>query len=114
MPGQPGHAQELGARPPPAHRGSANAAAGCRQAPQSGIGSRGWASAHYGSYFGPLSFECVVSPDGKSTRVTVDCPGSRNVVQNKIPRTLDNAVDSAASLYMDIINLFLRILGRRR
>lgn len=36
---------------------------------------------------------------------------------NKIPKTLDNAVDSAASLYMDIINLFLRILsimGRRR
>ena len=29
---------------------------------------------------------------------------------NQIPKTLDNAVDSAASLYMDIINLFLRIL----
>ncbi|MFH1061507.1 MAG: Bax inhibitor-1 family protein [Candidatus Omnitrophota bacterium] len=29
---------------------------------------------------------------------------------NSIPRTLDNAVDSAASLYIDIINLFLRIL----
>ena len=36
---------------------------------------------------------------------------------NQIPKTLDNAVDSAASLYMDIINLFLRILrilGRRK
>jgi FtsH-binding integral membrane protein len=36
---------------------------------------------------------------------------------NKIPKTVDNAVDSAASLYIDIINLFLRILrilGRRR
>lgn len=35
---------------------------------------------------------------------------------NSIPSTLDNAVDSAASLYIDIINLFLRILsilGRR-
>ena len=35
---------------------------------------------------------------------------------NSIPKTLDNAVDSAASLYMDIINLFIRILrimGRR-
>ena len=35
---------------------------------------------------------------------------------NRIPKTLDNAVDSAAALYMDIINLFLRIvriLGRR-
>ena len=35
---------------------------------------------------------------------------------NKIPKTLDNAVDSAASLYVDIINLFIRIikiLGRR-
>lgn len=35
---------------------------------------------------------------------------------NSIPKTADNAVDSAASLYMDIINLFLRILrimGRR-
>ena len=35
---------------------------------------------------------------------------------NQIPKTLDNAVDSAASLYMDIIILFLRILrimGRR-
>ena len=36
---------------------------------------------------------------------------------NQIPKTIDNAVDSAAALYMDIINLFvriLRILGRRR
>ncbi len=36
---------------------------------------------------------------------------------NQIPRTLDNAIDSAAALYMDIINLFLRILrilGRRK
>ncbi len=36
---------------------------------------------------------------------------------NQIPKTLDNAVDSAAALYMDIINLFLRILrilGRNR
>ncbi len=34
-----------------------------------------------------------------------------------IPATVDNAIDSAASIYMDIINLFLRILrilGRRR
>ncbi|WP_105253263.1 Bax inhibitor-1 family protein [Pseudoalteromonas sp. T1lg75] len=36
---------------------------------------------------------------------------------NQIPKTLDNAVDSAAALYMDIINLFLRILrilGRKQ
>lgn len=36
---------------------------------------------------------------------------------NRIPKTVDNAIDSAASLYMDIVNLFLRILsimGRRR
>jgi FtsH-binding integral membrane protein len=36
---------------------------------------------------------------------------------NQIPKTVDNAVDSAAALYMDIINLFLRILrilGRNR
>ena len=36
---------------------------------------------------------------------------------NRIPKTVDNAVDSAAALYMDIINLFLRLLrltGRRR
>jgi FtsH-binding integral membrane protein len=36
---------------------------------------------------------------------------------NQIPKTYDNAVDSAAALYMDIINLFLRILrilGRSR
>jgi FtsH-binding integral membrane protein len=35
---------------------------------------------------------------------------------NSIPPTIDNAIDSAASLYLDIINLFLRILrilGRR-
>lgn len=35
---------------------------------------------------------------------------------NKIPKTIDNAVDSAAALYIDIINLFIRILsimGRR-
>jgi FtsH-binding integral membrane protein len=35
---------------------------------------------------------------------------------NQIPKTLDNAIDCAAALYMDIINLFLRIvriLGRR-
>ena len=36
---------------------------------------------------------------------------------NSIPKTVDNAVDSAAALYMDIINLFLRLLriiGRKR
>ncbi len=36
---------------------------------------------------------------------------------NQIPKTVDNAIDSAAALYMDIINLFLRILrimGRSR
>ncbi|WP_026958528.1 MULTISPECIES: Bax inhibitor-1 family protein [Aliagarivorans] len=36
---------------------------------------------------------------------------------NRIPKTLDNAIDSAAALYMDIINLFIRILsilGRRK
>ena len=36
---------------------------------------------------------------------------------NKIPCTPDNAVDSAAALYMDIINLFIRILrimGRKK
>ena len=36
---------------------------------------------------------------------------------NRIPKTVDNAVDSAAAIYMDIINLFvriLRILGRKR
>ena len=27
------------------------------------------------------------------------------------PKTLDNAIDSAADLYMDIINLFVRILS---
>nr|WP_170164013.1 Bax inhibitor-1 family protein [Gallaecimonas pentaromativorans] len=35
---------------------------------------------------------------------------------NAIPKTVDNAIDSAAALYIDIINLFLRvlkILGRR-
>ncbi len=29
---------------------------------------------------------------------------------NQIPKTLDNAIDSAAALYMDIINLFLRLV----
>ena len=36
---------------------------------------------------------------------------------NGIPKTIDNAIDSAAAIYMDIINLFvrlLRILGRRK
>ena len=36
---------------------------------------------------------------------------------NQIPKTVDNAIDSAAALYMDIINLFLRllrILGRSK
>lgn len=36
---------------------------------------------------------------------------------NAIPKTVDNAIDSAAALYIDIINLFLRILrilGNRR
>lgn len=36
---------------------------------------------------------------------------------NRIPKTVDNAIDSAAAIYMDVINLFLRILrilGRRR
>lgn len=30
---------------------------------------------------------------------------------NRIPKTLDNAIDSAAAIYMDVINLFLRILS---
>jgi FtsH-binding integral membrane protein len=29
---------------------------------------------------------------------------------NQIPKTLDNAIDSAAALYLDIINLFIRLL----
>ena len=29
---------------------------------------------------------------------------------NQIPKTMDNAIDSAAALYMDIINLFLRLV----
>ena len=29
---------------------------------------------------------------------------------NAIPNTLDNAIDSAAALYLDIINLFIRLL----
>jgi Inhibitor of apoptosis-promoting Bax1 len=36
---------------------------------------------------------------------------------NNIPRTVDNAIDSAAAIYIDIINLFiliLRIMGRKR
>lgn len=36
---------------------------------------------------------------------------------NQIPKTLDNAVDSAAAIYMDVINIFLRfvrILGRKK
>lgn len=36
---------------------------------------------------------------------------------NSIPRTVDNAIDSAAALYMDIINLFIRIveiMGRNK
>lgn len=36
---------------------------------------------------------------------------------NRIPATVDNAIDSAAAIYMDIINLFLRILrilGRKK
>ncbi|MBI4403930.1 MAG: US12 family protein [Deltaproteobacteria bacterium] len=36
---------------------------------------------------------------------------------NQIPKTVDNAIDSAAAIYMDIINLFLRILrilGRKK
>lgn len=30
---------------------------------------------------------------------------------NQIPKTLDNAIDSAAALYMDIINIFARLLS---
>ena len=30
---------------------------------------------------------------------------------NQIPKTVDNAVDSAAALYIDIINLFIRVLS---
>lgn len=31
-------------------------------------------------------------------------------VANQMPKTVDNAIDGAADLYMDIINLFIRIL----
>lgn len=30
---------------------------------------------------------------------------------NNIPKTVDNAVDSAAALYMDIINIFVRVIS---
>ena len=33
------------------------------------------------------------------------------------PKTLDNAIDSAADIYLDVVNLFVRILsitGKRR
>ena len=30
---------------------------------------------------------------------------------NQIPKTVDNAIDSAAALYMDIVNLFVRVLS---
>ena len=33
---------------------------------------------------------------------------------NRLPKTLDNAIDSAAALYLDIINLFLRLLRLMR
>ena len=33
---------------------------------------------------------------------------------NRIPKSLDNAIDSAAAIYMDVINLFLRVLRLRR
>lgn len=36
---------------------------------------------------------------------------------NRIPKTVDNAIDSAAAMYIDIVNLFLailRILGNKR
>lgn len=29
---------------------------------------------------------------------------------NRMPKPVDNAVDGAAAIYMDIINLFMRIL----
>jgi FtsH-binding integral membrane protein len=29
---------------------------------------------------------------------------------NQLPKTLDNAIDASAALYLDIVNLFLRIL----
>lgn len=32
-------------------------------------------------------------------------------IASSMPKTIDNAVDNAASLYMSIINLFLRVLG---
>ena len=31
---------------------------------------------------------------------------------NSIPKTVDNAVDAAAAIYMDIVNLFVRLLSR--
>ena len=36
---------------------------------------------------------------------------------NRLPKTVDNAIDSAAEIYMDVINLFvriLRIMGRKK
>jgi FtsH-binding integral membrane protein len=30
---------------------------------------------------------------------------------NALPKTMDNAIDSAANIYMDIINVFLRVLS---
>jgi hypothetical protein len=42
---------------------------------------------HAASYYGPLSFTTVVSPDGKEIKVRVDCPGDRRpkIVEIRLP-----------------------------
>lgn len=59
-----------------------------------------------GSYFGLLSFEVTVSPDGKEVRATIDCPGDRQprAIELRVPhpsgqpaRAVEGGVYDAAS-----------------
>ncbi|MBS0630822.1 MAG: hypothetical protein JSS11_02830 [Verrucomicrobia bacterium] len=40
-----------------------------------------------GSYFGPLSFDAAVTPEGREIKITVDCPGTRRpgTVEIRVP-----------------------------
>ncbi|KGK42996.1 hypothetical protein LH51_02440, partial [Nitrincola sp. A-D6] len=59
---------------------------------------------------GSFAVESVAAFAWNGWQASSGISGNLGLEYAQIPKTLDNAVDSAAALYMDIINLFLRIL----
>jgi len=64
-----------------------------------------------GSYYGELSFEVTVSPDGKTVRAVIDCPGDRcpQVVELRVPHPSEKPASSVEGGVYDAATETIRI-----